>query len=282
MTTLQNRIRVILLSLLIIAIPLGASAQEELHDPEQQRVTPFQVFDNLYYIGAKWVSSWLLVTDQGLIVFDALYEGHTDILIENIRELGFDPNDIRYLIGSHAHYDHIGGAIKLQQGFSAVTMMTEQDWAMTEQPAVFREYPKPIRHLSANDGSTLNLGRTRLRFLQTPGETPGVLSTSFTVYDNGYPREAFIFGGPSMDFEGVEAAEQYLATIQRLQQIQGIEVHLPVHAEEDDIFARNEMLQNRQDGDPHPFVDPESWAAYLELKARQAQSKLEAERNSAN
>lgn len=271
MKTLQNRFYIALLTLLLAATPLRVTAQDDLHDPEQQRVAPFQVFDNLYYIGARWVSSWLLVTDQGLIVFDALYEGHTDIAIENIRELGFDPNDIRYLIGSNGKYDHIGGALRFQQEFRAVTMMTEQDWALTEQASDVREYPKPIRHLSVNDGSTLNLGRTRLRFMHTPGETAGGLSTAFTVYDDGYPHEAFIFGGARLDASDDETSEQFLASVQRLQQIPGIEVHLPIHSQEDDIFARMEMLQARQEGDPHPFVDPESWTAYLELKARQAQ-----------
>lgn len=277
----MSRIRKFIISAGFVLILIGTEnvvAQDELHDPEVQRVTPFQVFDNLYYVGAKWVSSWLLVSDQGLIVFDAAYEGLTDLVIENIRELGFDPNDIRYLIGSHAHYDHIGGALRFQQEFSAVVMMTDADWAMTQLPAVFREYPKPIRHLSVNDGSTLNLGRTRLQFMQTPGHTPGVLSTMFTVYDDGYPHEAFLFGGAGMNFEGLEAAEMYLNSIQRMQQVQGIDVHVPTHAQEDDIFARLEMLQTRGDSDPHPFVDPESWTAYLELKLRQAEQRVEAER----
>ena len=58
--------------------------QSERDDPELQYVEPFQVFDNLYYIGAEWVASWLLVTDQGLIVFDALYDELTDMAISNI------------------------------------------------------------------------------------------------------------------------------------------------------------------------------------------------------
>jgi metallo-beta-lactamase class B len=64
---------------------------DELHDPEVQRVEPFQVFDNLYYIGVDWVASWLLVTDQGLIVFDALYEELTDLVIGNIGSLDSIP-----------------------------------------------------------------------------------------------------------------------------------------------------------------------------------------------
>lgn len=281
MSIIRKRFLILTMAFLV-SVGQSVLAQDELHDPEAQQVEPFKVFDNLYYVGAKWVSSWLLVSDQGLIVFDAAYEGLTDLIIENIRELGFDPNDIRYLIGSHAHYDHIGGALRFQQEFSAVVMMTEADWAMTQEPAVFREYPTPIRHLSVSDGSTLNLGRTRLSFVQTPGHTPGVLSTIFTVYDNGYPHEAFLFGGAGMNFEGIEAAEQYLASIQRMQQIQGIEVHVPTHAQEDDIFARAEMLQSRGDNDPHPFVDPESWSAYLDLKLRQAEQRVAEERESSN
>jgi metallo-beta-lactamase class B len=277
----KTQASLILISLLI-AQSLFAQDDSDLHDPEQQRVAPFQVFDNLYYIGAEWVSSWLLVTDQGLIVFDAMYEGLTDLAIEGIRELGFDPDDVRYLIVSHAHYDHIGGALKFQQEFAAVTMMTEEDWAMTEQPPVFREYPKPIRHLSASDGATLNLGRTRLRFMKTPGHTPGVLSTIFTVYDNGYPHTAMLFGGDGINFTGVDRLQMYIDSVQRMQQLPDVEVHVSNHPMSGEIFERRDMLAQRQDGDPHPFVDPESWDAHLELRLRQAQQQLAQEQAAAN
>jgi len=247
-----------------------------------QRVAPFQVFDNLYYVGARWVSAWLLVSDQGLILFDALYGDLTDLAIDSIRELGFDPDDIRYVIVSHAHYDHIGGARRFREEFGAVVMMTETDWNMTNEPAIYQEYPKPIRHLSASDGSTLNLGRTRLRFMETPGHTPGVLSTRFTVYDNGYPHDAFLFGGVGLNFEGVERTEMYINSIQRLMQLENIEVNIPNHPESGEIFERYEILQDRQDGDPHPFVDPESWDAWLDILMRNAQGKLERERAAAN
>jgi metallo-beta-lactamase class B len=270
------------LSLSLLAQSLFAQDDGDLHDPEQQRVAPFQVFDNLYYIGAEWVSSWLLVTDQGLIVFDAMYDELTDLAIEGIRELGFDPNDVRYLIVSHAHYDHVGGALRFQQEFAAVTMMTEEDWAMTEQPPVFREYPKPIRHLSASDGATLNLGRTRLRFMKTPGHTPGVLSTIFTVYDNGYPHTAMLFGGDGINFTGVDRLQMYVDSIERMQTLPDIEVHVSSHPMAGEIFERRDRLAQRQDGDPHPFVDPESWDAHLELRLRQARQQLAQEQAAAN
>lgn len=272
---------ILIVSFLIFSQHSIAQELSENDDPAVQRVEPFQVFDNLYYIGARWVASWLLVTDQGLIVFDAMYDDLTDMAIDNIRELGFDPDDVRYLIGSHAHYDHIGGARKFQQEFAAVVMMTEEDWQMTTEPAVYREYPTPIRHLSVGTGNTLNLGRTQLRFMQTPGHTPGVLSTLFTVYDNGYPHTAFMFGGAGLNFSGVERTELYIDSIKRMQQLQGIEVNIPNHPASAEVFERYELLQQRQDGDPHPFVDPEGWTAWLDILLKNAEDKLADERTAA-
>ena len=255
------------------------NAQESLElNIEEERVAPFKVFDNLYYVGVKKISAWLLESDQGLILFDSLYGDLTGLAIESIRELGFDPDDIRYVIVSHAHRDHIGGARRLQEEFGSVVMMTEADWSIAAEPAIPEDYPKPIRHLSASDGSTLNLGRTRLRFFQTPGETPGVLSTRFTVYDNGYPHEAFLFGGADLNFAGIQQTELYINSVERLMQLEGIEVNIPNHPEFGEVFERYEILLEREDGDFHPFVDPESWDAWLEILMLNAKAKLERER----
>lgn len=279
-----QKIRKALIFLIASMLSVTLTGQEISNNdnPEVQRVIPFQVFDNLYYVGARWVSAWLLVSDQGLILFDSLYGDLTDIAIDGIRELGFDPDDIRYVIVSHAHYDHIGGARRFQEEFGAVVMMTEIDWNMTNEPAIYREYPKPIRHLSVSDGSTLNLGRTRLRFMETPGHTDGVLSTQFTVYDNGYPHDAFLFGGAGLNFEGAERTEMYINSVLRLMQLENIEVNIPNHPESGEIFERYEILQDRKDGDPHPFVDPESWRAWLDILMRSAEGKLERERRVVN
>lgn len=268
-----------------VCIPQGLVSAAELSDrdnPEIQRVEPFQVFDNLYYVGAKWVSAWLYVTDQGLILIDSLYGDLTDLAIENIRTLGFDPNDISYLIVTHAHYDHVGGARRFQDEFGAVVMMTETDWQMTTEPAIYQEYPTPIRHLAANDGSTLTLGREQLQFFETPGHTPGVLSLAFTVYDDGYPREAFMFGGVGLNFSGVERTESYINSVERLQKMRGVEVNIPNHESTAGVFARNERLKNRKEGEPHPFVDPDTYYAWLEELLVAAEQKLDQERAAGN
>lgn len=255
---------------------ISAQAQEvsPLDDPKFQRVEPFQVFDNLYYVGAKWVSAWVLETDQGLILFDSLYGELTDIAIDGIRDLGMDPNDIRYLIVSHAHFDHIGGARRIQDEFGAVVLMTDEDWQMTDEPAIYREYPKPIRHLTATHGGTLNLGREKLTFMKTPGHTTGVLSTSFTVYDNGYPHAAVMFGGAGLNFDGVERTQMYLDSIAFLQSLAGVEVNIPNHQDSGEVFERLEKLALREKGAPHPFVDPEGWTQWLDELLAAAEEKM--------
>lgn len=255
---------------------MSVQAQEvsPLDDPKFQRVEPFQVFDNLYYVGAKWVSAWVLETDQGLILFDSLYGELTDIAIDGIRDLGMDPNDIRYLIVSHAHFDHIGGTRRIQDEFGAVVLMTDEDWQMTDEPAIYREYPKPIRHLTATHGGTLNLGREKLTFMKTPGHTTGVLSTSFTVYDNGYPHAAVMFGGAGLNFDGVERTQMYLDSIAFLQSLEGVEVNIPNHQDSGEVFERLEKLALREKDAPHSFVDPEGWTQWLDELLAAAEEKM--------
>ena len=185
-----------------------------------------------------------------------------------------DPNDIRYVVVTHAHYDHIGGARRIQEEFGAVVLMTEEDWQMVDEDPIYREYPTPMRHLLVTDNGTVNLGRTGLRFVKTPGHTPGVASTRFTVYDDGFPVQAFMFGGVGLNFEGVERTETYISSVKRLQSMGDIEVNIPNHAASGDVFERYEMLKDRKEGEPHPFVDPESYTAWLDQLLVMAEAKL--------
>lgn len=275
----NNYLRLALILACLQLTGIGLAQEPNNNDNlEIQRVEPFQVFDNLYYIGARWVAAWLLVSDQGLIVFDSLYGELTDIAIDGIRELGFDPNDIRYLVVTHAHFDHAGGVRRFQDEFKATVMMTMEDWQMTTEPAEYRDYPTPVQHLSATTGSFISLGRTRVDFMQTPGHTPGVLSSIFTVYDDGYPHTAFMFGGVGLNFSGVERTETYIDSVQRIQRITDIEVNIPNHPGSGDVFERYVQLQEREEGEPHPFVDPPGFYSWLDELLVDAETKLAEER----
>ena len=75
-------------------------------DPKQQYVQPFQIFDNVYYVGIDWVAAYLIDTGDGLVLIDPLYGKWINVLERNIRQLGFDPADTKYLINTHGHFDH--------------------------------------------------------------------------------------------------------------------------------------------------------------------------------
>src|SRR3989449_10206158 len=103
------------------------------NDVEFQKVEPFKVFDNLYYVGPGYVSVWLLTTPEGNILFDTAQEPYVDWVIINIRKVGIDPKTIKYIILSHGHLDHFGGAAKIQEVSGERVLAVEQDWKMIEQ-----------------------------------------------------------------------------------------------------------------------------------------------------
>jgi metallo-beta-lactamase class B len=256
--------------------------QNARDNEEMQRVPPFKVFDNLYYAGIGWVASWLITTDEGLIVIDALDERYADHLVDSIRKLGFNPNDVKYLIVSQAHFDHYGAAARLQDMYGVKVGMGEDDWASLEQLAAagrVRGKP-PRRDWVIRDGDKLTLGKTTLQFYSTPGHTPGTISFDFTVYDNGTPHRAFVFGG-SAPAQGLEAAEQFVKSVNRIEQMQdGVEVSVVNHpwAQMDPQFwSRVDRLAQRRPGQPHPFVDPARFRAWIaETKAGAAKALLAA------
>src|SRR6476661_8736568 len=82
---------------------------------EIQKIEPFKVFDNLYHVGPCYVSVWLLTTPQGVIMFDTTQEPFVDKVIDNIKKVGVNLRDIKYILVNHGHLDHAGGAARFQE-----------------------------------------------------------------------------------------------------------------------------------------------------------------------
>jgi hypothetical protein len=91
-----------------------------------------------------------------------------------------------------------------------------------------------------------------------------------------------MFGGVGLNFSGVERTESYINSVERLQKMRGIEVNIPNHESAAGVFARNERLKNRKEGEPHPFVDPDTYYAWLEELLVAAEQKLDQERAAGN
>jgi glyoxylase-like metal-dependent hydrolase (beta-lactamase superfamily II) len=93
-----------------------------------QRDRPFKIFDNVYYVGLHNVSSYLVVTSAGLVLIDATNPETADVVLDCIRKAGFNPADIKYILVTHAHADHFGGAPRVQRESGAPIGMSADDW----------------------------------------------------------------------------------------------------------------------------------------------------------
>jgi metallo-beta-lactamase class B len=254
---------------LLLVAPARSPAQPG--DFNAQTRDAFGIFDNLYYIGVDLVSAYLIPTSDGLIVIDALFAASHDKLISNIRAVGFDPADVEYIFVSHGHGDHAEGAPLLKEATGARVGMAAADWAMTDQAP----------DMVITDGESIALGDTTITFYVTPGHTEGVLSMAFPVRDGDRTHSAFMFGGMGLNFSGVDRTETYLESVGRVQAMEGIEVNITNHEGAGQIFARADRLAARGPGDPHPFVDPAGFYAWLDMLEENAQAKLAEERAAA-
>ena len=255
-----------------------------------QKIAPFKLFDNLYYVGPGFVSAWLIPTSAGIIMIDTAQEPYVDHVIDSIKKSGFDIKDIKYIVLSHGHLDHFGGAARIAELSGARVATLAEDWDMIEKvgmtPGRNGAAPPrvPKRDMVVKEGDTLTLGNTTLKFYKHPGHTPGSLSAEFTVYDNGTPHKAFLFGGPGPR-DGVRGGEQFVESMNRVAQIPGIEVGVNVHSwlasypyPNGGILEREIKLKARKPGEPNVFVDPESWKQWVKMAQEGAAKNLAEEK----
>ncbi len=252
---------------------------------------PAKVFDNLYFVGGKIHTSWALTTSEGIIIIDTTYPYNSEeLIIGGLERLGLDPGDIRYVVISHAHGDHIGGAQILQEKYGARVVMGRADWDLVETYPNRYSSMAPERDIVATDGMELTLGNTTLTIWETPGHTPGTLSYTFTVFDDGRPVNVAYSGGTAFNFvnstpdPGIENFQSYIDAQQHIADraaATGASVILSNHSEFDNAVNRNRMLAGRGDG-PHPYELGEDWVQrYFQVMqgcARAAQLRLEQER----
>jgi glyoxylase-like metal-dependent hydrolase (beta-lactamase superfamily II) len=250
-------------------------------DRRSQYVEPFQIFDNVYYVGIDWVAAYLIETGDGLILIDSLYGSWLPVLLNNIRELGFDPADVKYLINTHGHFDHAGGSALFQKVYGSRVVMTAEDWQVAQaKPELAAFYmPTPRVDMVAEDGDTISLGDNTITLYKTPGHTEGVLSLGYTGKDGDDTHSILTLGGVGLNFSGIERTETYLDSYRRLQSMQdSFSVSLPNHQSMGRVFDRRDLLAQRQAGQAHPFVDKPGLSRDLASFIAAAESKLELEK----
>ncbi len=249
---------------------------------------PAKVFDDLYFVGGKVHSSWALTTRDGIILIDTIFPYNSEeLIVGGMQKLGLDPKQIKYLIISHAHTDHIGGAEMLQKKYGMRVVMGAPDWDTVEKYPNRYKTMAPKRDIVATDGMKITLGGRTVTIWTTPGHTPGTLSYTFTALDRGRTVNIAYSGGTAFNFvnntpdPGIRNFQTYIDS-QKKMAAKAAAVHATVllsnHSEFDNAYNKNRMLAGRGNG-PHPYEIGEDWVQrYFQVMqdcARAAQIRLE-------
>ncbi len=270
---------------------IGVAAQAPTQSP---RVTneawtrPFpalRIVGNLYYVGTYDLSSYLVTTPDGNILINTGVDSSVPMIRSNIESLGFRFNDIKLLLATHGHWDHVGGMAEIKRLTAAKMLMHEADAPMLEDggSSDFR-FPKgrprvyePVRvDERLKDGQKIRLGKTELTAHHHPGHTRGSTSFSFTTEDAGRTYRVLIAnmngindGVKLLDSPGYpNIVEEYARTFEKQKQL-STDVFVSSHAGQ---FALHEKYKPGDPYNPNRFVDP---AGYMERVRRAEQAYRE-------
>ena len=255
------------------------SSKTDMNRPWGSYMEPFQIRGNLYYVGCYAASSHLIDTGDGLILIDTGYPQNLYQLIHNIYKLGFDIKDIRYIIHSHGHYDHLGGTKALTELTGAKTFIGkgDEDYAngkvdLTWAKELGFEYYEAFEpDVIMEDKDVISLGNTSIEIVSTPGHTPGTVSMFFEIQDEDQRSyKVAMHGGVGINSMMDDFLEKYsLSSECRQKFLEGID---RVKDRPVDIFIGNHVWNNDTmgkyermiAGEENAFVDGREWKQFLE------------------
>src|SRR5262244_522759 len=214
---------------------------------------PHKIIGNIYYVGTKTLSSFLIVTPQGNILIDSTYERNVPIIEKSVTDLGFKFSDTKILLGNHAHGDHQeGDALVKQKTGAQVMAMAEDVPALKALKPGGKEHPvDKVLH----DGDKVTLGGTTLVAHLTAGHTRGCTTWTTTAQEGG--KTYNVMFGCSLRPPAVVTPPLADEFNRSFKLVRG----LPCDVQLGDHGAQYNMLEKyakRKDGAPNPFIDPAS------------------------
>ena len=240
------------------AAPVANAAQAGPPARDRWYAEPAKVADNLYFLGTKIHSAWALVGSEGIIVLEALYDyAAPDEIVGGMRKLGLENSRVKYVIISHAHGDHDGGARFLQNTIpSAHLVYGGPDWDAVDR-STNHAGGKPKHDTVGADGMKFTVGDASVQIVTTPGHTPGTISFLFEAKDNGKPLRIAYVGGTAIPFDGTAAYyDGYLASVKKMAKAAadfGATALMSNHTEFDNAFYKAHTAANRKAGEANPF-----------------------------
>jgi len=269
--------------------PLTAEQRAQFHGPYSQPEEPFRLIGNIYYVGAKNIASYLVVTPQGSILIDTGTTEMTPVITANVEKLGFQMRDIKIMLSSHAHFDHVGGHAAIKKLTGARVMAIKQDADALEagkdlSPLGDEGWAAVKVDRVLKDGDTVALGGTTLRAVWAPGHTPGCTVWTTAVPDAGKSYSVAIFGcgGPNGGVKLVgnqrfpTLVDDTLGTFRKLKMLKP-DIYVTGHPQM--LFA-GKIERMKANERPHPLLDAGSaaWAKMLDDAQAAFEKRVAAER----
>jgi len=256
------------------------NAEKPYRSPWLYDVAPFEIVKDVYYVGNKNVSVHLFDTGEGLLLLDTAYTQTGYLLLESIRELGFDPHDIKWILHSHAHYDHFGFTRMLVEKYGCKTYMPEVDLEFMTTKAEFNccadaglPYEPPYdcyfeTDVAVRPGDVLQFGNIKVDCYSAAGHTPGTMAYVFHLPCG---LKAAMHGGIGLNTVNAEYTKRYNlgnswrdAYRESMVRLHGLEVDVVLgnHPSQNATFAK----QAEHTADHNPFIDPTEWDRFLDYR----------------
>jgi metallo-beta-lactamase class B len=288
-----NKILTICGLLLLASVQVSAQMNDEESRKWNQPVKPYKVIGNVYYVGATEVSSFLIVTSQGLILIDSGFLETVPLIKQNVAQLGFRFEDIKILLNSHAHADHAGGLARLKEMTGAKLMVSEADAALLARGGkndpnfgdhFLFEPVKADRML--RDGDTVQLGDVTMTARLTPGHTPGCTTWTMKVREGSKTYDVVVIGSttiPGYKLVGntgyPNIVSDYESTFRLLKTLP-CDVFLAPHGS---FYSMLEKMQ-RLSANPgeNPFIDKRALTQFVDRTERAFRAELKRQQDATN
>ena len=159
---------------------------------------PFRIYGNTYYVGPHGLSSILITSNAGHILIDGGLPESAQLIVANVRSLGFRIEDVKFILNSHVHFDHAGGIAELQRISGAQVVASRWSASVMKKGGVGRGDPQygilagiaPVKHVrELRDGETFRVGEIAITAHLTPGHTPGGTSWTWKSCESSVCRD---------------------------------------------------------------------------------------------
>jgi arylsulfatase len=236
-----------------------------------------RVIGNVYYVGSKDLASYLITTPEGHILINSSFESTVPLIQANVESLGFKMSDVKILLASHAHSDHVAGHARVRELTGAkVYVMRGDDTVIASGGQGQYLYtrsrwkPCPVDRV-LEDGDEVKLGGVTLVARLTPGHTRGCTTWTWRVEDGGNTYDVVVIGSPNVNpgyqlagnSDYPEIAADFNRTFEVLKAIP-CDVFLGAHGAYYGMIDKYQRL--KQGAEKNPFIDPEGYRAYVTQK----------------